>query len=125
MVKKFLMAASLAVLTLGSQAAAQAAGDVKAGEQVFRKCVVCHDIRAGKHKIGPSLHGIAGSKAGAAAGYRYSPATQKSGIVWTDDNLDKYLENPRKLIAGTRMAFAGLRTKKERDDVIAFLKSLK
>lgn len=128
MVKVFLMigfATGLTVAALASAAPALAAGDIKAGEQAFRKCAICHDIRPGKHKIGPSLHGVAGRKAGGAAGYRYSPATMASGVVWTDEALDKYLENPRRLISGTRMAFAGVRSKKERDDLIAFLKSLK
>ncbi len=125
MVKKYFFAAVAAAMALGAGNSALAAGDAKAGETVFKKCAVCHDTKAGKHKIGPSLAGVAGSKAGSAKGYRFSPATMKSGITWTDDNLDKYLENPRKLINGTRMAFAGLRSKKERDDVIAFLKTLK
>lgn len=125
MVKKFLTAAIATVMAQGLAGAASAAGDAKAGEQVFRKCVVCHDVRPGKHKIGPSLAGIVGTKAGSAKGYRFSPATEKSGIVWTEENLDKYLANPRKLISGTRMAFAGLSSKKERDDVIAYLKTLK
>lgn len=104
---------------------AHAEGDAKAGKKVFNKCAFCHDIRPGKVKNGPSLHGVVGSKAGTAAGYRFSPAMQKSGLTWTEANLDKYLENPRKVVRGTRMAFAGLRSKKERDDVIAYLKTLK
>jgi cytochrome c len=124
MLKTFVTVASVAVIAL-SAGTARAAGDVKAGEKVFKKCAVCHDIRAGKHKIGPSLHGVAGRKAGAASGYKYSPATTKSGVTWTDENLDKYLEKPNNLIKGSRMAFTGLRSKKERDDVIAYIKTLK
>jgi cytochrome c2 len=115
----------MSLIVLGFGSAARAAGNAKEGEKAFRKCAICHDIRPGKSKIGPSLFGVAGRKAGGAPGYRYSPATQKSGLVWTDENLDKYLENPRKLISGTRMAFAGVRSKKERDDIIAYLKTLK
>jgi len=108
-----------------STSPAFAEGDVKAGKRVFNKCKACHDIRPGKNKIGPSLHGVVGRKAGTAPGYRYSPALKKADLTWTEENLHKYLENPRKMIRGTRMAFAGLRSKKERDDVIAYLKSLK
>lgn len=108
-----------------STGTAFADGDVKAGKRVFNKCKACHDIRPGKNRIGPSLHGVVGRKAGTAPGYRYSPALKKADLIWTEENLHKYLENPRKMIRGTRMAFAGLRSKKERDDVIAYLKSLK
>ena len=125
MVKKFVIsaAATLLVLSFGSQA--RAYGNIKEGEKAFRKCAICHDIRPGKHKIGPSLHGVFGRKSAAAAGYRYSPAMQKAGITCDDAALHKYLENPRKLVPGTRMAFAGVRSQKERDDLVAFLKSLK
>jgi cytochrome c len=104
---------------------AHAEGDAAAGKTVFKKCGFCHDIRPGKVKNGPSLHGVVGRKAGTAPGYRFSPAMQKAGLTWTDANLHKYLENPRKMVRGTRMAFAGLRSQKERDDVIAYLKTLK
>ncbi len=122
---RLVMAASFSVLAFALPGKGMAQGDVKAGEKAFSKCAVCHDIRPGKHKIGPSLAGVFGRKAGGAAGYRFSPATNSSKVVWNEDNLDKYLENPRKLIPGTRMAFAGVRSKKERDDVIAYLKTLK
>jgi cytochrome c2 len=125
MVNKFIItaAATLVALSLGGQA--RAAGDVTDGKKAFGKCAICHDIRAGKHKIGPSLHGVVGQKAASAKGYRYSPAMQKVGLTWNDETLHKYLENPRKVVPGTRMAFAGVRSKKERDDLIAYLKTLK
>jgi cytochrome c len=124
MLKTFVTVASVAVIAL-SAGTARAAGDAKAGEKVFKKCAVCHDTRAGKHKIGPSLHGVVGRKSAAASGYKYSPAMQKANVVWDEKTLSEYLEHPSKSIKGTRMAFAGLKSKKERDDVIAYLKALK
>lgn len=124
MFKTFVTVASVAVIAL-SAGAAQAAGDAKAGEKVFKKCAVCHDTREGKHKIGPSLHGVFGRKAAAAKGYKYSPAMKKANVVWDEKHLSEYLEHPSKSVKGTRMAFAGLKSKKERDDVIAYLKTLK
>jgi cytochrome c len=109
----------------GTTSIAQAAGDAKAGKNVFRKCAICHDIRPGKKKIGPSLHGVVGSKSATAKGYRFSPALKKANLTWDAATLSKYLENPRKMVKGTRMAFAGLRSKKDRDNVIAYLKTLK
>ncbi|MFT5540686.1 MAG: cytochrome c [Alphaproteobacteria bacterium] len=109
----------------GPASITQAAGDAKAGKNVFRKCAICHDVKPGKNKIGPSLHGVVGHKSAQASGYRFSPAMKKAGLTWDAATLDKYLENPRKMVQGTRMAFAGLRSKKDRDNVIAYLKTLK
>ena len=45
-----------------------------------------------------------------------------SGLVWTEDVLFKYLENPLTFMKGTKMAFAGLKDPQDRKDVIAYLK---
>ncbi|MDX1486045.1 MAG: cytochrome c family protein [Alphaproteobacteria bacterium] len=124
--KKFVFpAAALAVGVMLSGGTALAAGDPAKGKQVYKKCAICHDIRKGKNKIGPSLFGVFGRKAAQAPGFRFSPAMKKSGLVWNEENLDKYLQNPRKTVKGTRMVFAGLRSKKDRENVIAYLKTLK
>jgi cytochrome c len=119
-----LMALAIAIIT-GPASIAQAAGDATAGKKVFRKCAICHDVKPGKNKIGPSLHGVVGRKSAKAPGYRFSPAMKKADLTWNAATLDKYLENPRKMLKGTSMAFAGLRSKKDRDNVIAYLKTLK
>jgi cytochrome c len=119
------LATALAVGVMISGGSAFAAGDAAKGKKVFKKCSICHAVKEGKNKIGPSLFGVAGRKAAAAKGFRFSPAMKKSNLTWDDASLDKYLENPRKAVKGTRMVFAGLRSKKDRDDVIAYLKTLK
>ncbi len=118
-------AAGLAVAIAVPAGPARADGDMEEGKKVFRKCMVCHDTAPGKHKLGPSLAGVFGRKAATAAGFRFSPALQKSGLVWDDKTLHAYLENPNRAVPGGRMAFAGLRSEKERADVIAYLKTLK
>lgn len=52
-----------------------------------------------------------------------SPFAQNSGVQWTEENLFKYLENPKKFIPGTKMVFAGLKKPAERSDLIAYLKA--
>ena len=75
----------------------------------------------GKNMLGPSLAGIMGRKAGAEAGYSYSPAMKQSGLVWDGKTLDAYLADPQKLIPGNKMPFPGLKTDHDRADVIAYL----
>lgn len=99
-------------------------GDAKKGEADFITCKTCHAIEAGVNKIGPSLHGIVGRKAGEIAGYTYSAANKNSGITWTEEKLFQYLENPQRIVPGTKMSFAGWPTDpQKRADVIAYLKS--
>ncbi len=67
------------------------------GAKVFKRCMACHTLD-GKNKIGPSLKGVVGSEAGKVEGFKYSKAMKESGIVWDEENLDKYLANPRTFI---------------------------
>ncbi|MBI3706152.1 MAG: cytochrome c family protein [Proteobacteria bacterium] len=97
-------------------------GDAAAGRSVFKKCAVCHRLDAGKNFVGPSLFGVIGRPAGSIESFRYSPALKSSGIVWTEEQLDKWLSGPNSLIPGSRMTFPGLKDPQERQDVIAYLK---
>ena len=90
------------------------------GQQLFSEtCAACHGLE--KNKTGPSLAGVFERKAGSAAGYNYSSALVQSGIRWSADNLDLWLANPRKFIAGVRMP-ARVPNASARRDIIAFLK---
>jgi cytochrome c len=105
---------------------AMAEGDVANGEKVFKKCVACHTADAETNKTGPHLKAVAGRKAAAVEGYKYSAdliALGEAGTVWDDANLDKYLENPKSLAPKGKMSFPGLKKPEERADVIAFLKT--
>ena len=102
------------------------AGDAAAGEKVFKKCKSCHVADAKKNKTGPHLVGIIGREAGSLESYKkYSKAMKASGIVWNTETLDGYLAAPKKYLKGTKMAFAGLKKEADRQNIIAYLESLR
>ncbi|MBC8338105.1 MAG: cytochrome c family protein [Rhodospirillales bacterium] len=121
---KFFAVALASALALTS-GAAMAAGDAGKGKKVFNKCKACHSTEAGKKKIGPSMFGIVGRKAGTTEGYRFSEAMKASGLTWDEATLDKFLKKPKTLVKKTKMSFAGLKKDSQRADVIAYLNTLK
>ena len=109
-----------ALLALSGAAYAQ---DAAAGEQVFKKCKVCHQIGEGaKNLVGPVLNGVVGRKAGTIEGYSYSDANKNSGLTWDEATLKVYLKNPREKVPGTKMTFPGLTSETDIDNIIAYLK---
>ena len=119
---KFLLLPIVAVAALSSGSAY--AQDAKAGETVFKKCSSCHAIGEGAtNRMGPVLTGVVGRVAGTYEGYKYSkPVTDAGagGLVWTPENIDKFIASPKDFIKGTKMNFA-LRDPTDRANVIAYL----
>jgi cytochrome c len=115
----------LSMVMAGFSAPALAEGDAEKGAKVFRKCKACHVVDSDKNKVGPHLQNIVDRKPGAVEGYKYSKAMIAYGEdnVWDEETLDAYLEKPKKVVKGTKMAFGGLRKEKDRQNVIAYLKS--
>eukprot|EP01133_Synstelium_polycarpum_P000065 gene65-88_t len=97
--------------------------NVENGEKLFKaRCAQCHTLTPGANKQGPTLYGLFGRKSGTVTGYAYSPANQNAGVMWEQQTLFDYLENPKKYIPKTKMAFAGFKSAQDRNDVIEYLK---
>ena len=118
-----LLSFSLAGAALLASMSASVAQDAAAGEKVFMKCKICHQIgETAKNMVGPVLNGVVGRKAGSYPGYHYSDANEKSGITWDEAELKKYLKDPKGVVPGTKMVFPGLQSDDDVANVIAYLK---
>lgn len=121
--RRFAMSCALfaAWAALPVSATAAPSGDAAAGKTIFARCAICHSVAPGENRLGPTLAGIVGRKAGTVAGYNFSPAMKNSGVTWTSAALDAYLANPRGVLPGVKMIFAGLPKPEDRANVIAYL----
>jgi cytochrome c len=98
------------------------AADYANGRKVFAQCRTCHTVVNGApNQVGPNLHGVFGRTAGAAEKFNYSDAVKGSAIVWSAEQLDQWLTDPKGFLPGNRMAFAGVKKPDDRRDVIAYL----
>lgn len=114
----------LLAITLSGNALAQ---DTAAGEKVFKKCRACHAVGEGaKNKVGPHLNDLFDRTAGSLEGYKYSKAMTDAGgggLAWSEETLKQYLANPKAMIKGTKMAFAGLKKDEDLANIIAYLQT--
>lgn len=105
-----------------AEPAAVAAKAGSNGKILFLRCSACHALEpdAG-NKVGPNLAGVIGRKAGAVAGFAYSAPMKASGLTWSREELDRFLESPTKVVPGTKMAFAGIPDAAQRRAVIDYI----
>lgn len=97
----------------------------KLGRRVFLLCAACHNVVKGEaHKVGPNLNGFFGKKAGMKADFIYSEELKNKGIVWSEETIREWLENPASYVPGTKMAFVGVKKKEQQDALIAYLKEV-
>ena len=114
-----LAVATLALGVASHQAFADAGADVFADN-----CAVCHSPDAGTNKLGPSLFGVVGRKAGSVADYAYAPAMKSVGLTWDAATLDKYVTDPQSVVPGTKMLFPGIKSADDRKALIQYLATL-
>jgi cytochrome c len=94
----------------------------KSDPSIFRRyCSVCHSVEEGKNKFGPSLANIVGRDSASINNFSYSEPMKRLGVVWTLENLDRYLTNPAAMVPGTQMAFPGVKNQDERKALIDYL----
>lgn len=117
---------SAAMALLASAASAQ---DATRGKALADQCLACHTFSADEEAgPGPTLVGISGAKAATRPGFDYSDAflaANAKGVIWTDAALSRFLANPQAEVPRNKMAFDGVPNEAERNDIIAFLKTLK
>lgn len=99
------------------------------GEKVFKKrCKACHSTEAGKNKVGPSLAGIIGRKAGTADGFKRYKGLKDIDVTWDEASLDEWLTDPKAFVKklGQKRTSMSFKLKKEDDRkaVIEYLKTL-
>jgi len=98
-------------------------GDPEAGKAQFTQCAACHTtVQGGANMTGPNLWGVFGRKAGTQGDYAYSDGMKAAGWTWDAARIDQWITNPRAVLPGTKMTFAGLADAKARRDIIAYLK---
>ena len=89
-------------------------------------CRTCHSFKEGDNRLGPTLHGIVGRKAGSIEGFQFSSAMKSSGITWDAATLDKFIANPDMVVHGNAMKpFGGIADASERTKIVDYLATLK
>eukprot|EP00667_Euglena_gracilis_P028563 EG_transcript_36591 len=101
-------------------------GDAVRGKKLYdARAAQCHATGPAANKTGPTLFGVYGRMCASAPGFGYSQANRDARVVWDDENLHRFLENPRKFMPGNKMAFAGMKNARDRADIIAYIKTLR
>ncbi|MFP5329205.1 MAG: c-type cytochrome [Alphaproteobacteria bacterium] len=101
-----------------------ASADPAKGEQVFKKCVACHNAEpGGANALGPALYGVMGNPVASHPGFAFSDALKSKGGTWDWETMNAWLKSPKSFAPGTKMTFAGLSSPEDRANVMAFLNS--
>lgn len=118
--KSSFIATALAVFAMQTAAAE---GSAQRGEQIYQqKCKACHSVD--DNSTGPRHRGVFGRRAGTVSDYRYSLALEDQDFIWNDETLDAWLADPSAVVAGNLMGMS-IQSSQQRQDIIAYLKTLK
>lgn len=95
---------------------------MRRGRILFLQCTACHSLKEGEdHKVGPNLHRVIGAPAAHKPDYVYTDSLKESGIVWSRQNLSRFLADPYELVPGTAMVFIGIERGADRAALIDYL----
>jgi len=120
------IAALSALSFLASLSPAAAAQDDEGMMAFNNACRTCHSFKPDDNRLGPTLHGIVGRKAGSIEGFAFSPSMKSSGVTWDEATLDKFIASPDAVVNGNKMQpYGGIADAAERKKIVDYLKTLK
>ncbi|HAH09751.1 MAG TPA: cytochrome c family protein [Alphaproteobacteria bacterium] len=100
------------------------AADLAAGDKVHKQCLQCHSFdKGGKNGVGPNLWNVVNAPHAFHPEFNYSAAIKGKPGPWSYDELYAFLKKPSAYAPGTKMAFAGLRKREDRVNLIAWLRA--
>jgi cytochrome c2 len=106
--KNWVMRVGVCAVVAAGPLLAAGQGNAEKGKEVFEQCSVCHSATTDEKKVGPSLKGL------------YKRAKLKNGKPVNDANVRAVIN-----AGGNGMpAYADMLSDEEKDDVIAYLKTL-
>ena len=102
-----------------------AKADAKKGENLIKACAACHNFESGAaaKATGPNLYGVIDRAVGSTA-FAYSDSMKGKGGKWDYAQINAFLANPKGVVAGTKMSYAGEKDAAKRADIIVYLRSL-
>jgi cytochrome c len=104
---------------------ARANDAAEAGRKVFEVCAFCHSAEYGKNGIGPTMWGVFGRSSATLPDYDYSEGMKKFNVIWDDAALNAFLSSPMEVVQGTKMTYSGLESSADRENIIAYLRTLR
>ncbi len=99
-----------------------------AGRTQFLHCNTCHLVDAEAPEPfggmqGPHLEDIVGRPAASIEGFEFTEDLKSRDIVWDEETLDQWLENPQAMVPVMCEPFTGIANADYREALIAYLKN--